>query len=182
MASQPHMTVGAYLVRRLEKLGLRHIFGVPGDYALTFFDILEESGIELINTCNELNAGYAADAYARISGIGAVCLTYGVGGFSVYNAVAGAYAERSPIAVISGGPKTSLRSTLHPNLLHHTIGDMNLQRDIFERITQDAVVLTNPTRAVRQIDEVLAACVRYSRPVYIEIPADIATGSVRAAG
>ena len=175
MAHQPHMTVGAYLVRRLEQLGLRHIFGVPGDYALTFFDLLEESGIELINTCNELNAGYAADGYARISGIGAVCLTYGVGGFSAYNAVAGAYAERVPLAVISGGPKTTLRSRLHPNLLHHTIGDMNLQRDIFERITQGAVVLTSPTQAVRQIDEVLAACVRYSRPVYIEIPADMVT-------
>jgi indolepyruvate decarboxylase len=182
MVTQPHTTVGAYLVRRLEQLGLRHIFGVPGDYALTFFDILEESGIELINTCNELNAGYAADGYARMSGIGAVCLTYGVGGFSVYNAVAGAYAERSPLVVISGGPKTALRSRLHPNLLHHTIGDMNLQRDIFERITQDAVVLLSPTQAVRQIDELLAACVRYSRPVYIEIPADMATEGCETPG
>ncbi len=182
MVAQPHMTVGAYLVRRLEQLRLRHIFGVPGDYALTFFDILEESGIELINTCNELNAGYAADGYARMSGIGAVCLTYGVGGFSAYNAVAGAYAERSPLAVISGGPKTALRSRLHPNLLHHTIGDMNLQRDIFERITQGAVILSSPTQAVRQIDELLAACVRYSRPVYIEIPADMATEGCEAPG
>ncbi len=173
MAHQPHMTVGAYLVRRLEQLGLRHIFGVPGDYALTFFDLLEESDIELINTCNELNAGYAADGYARVSGIGAVCVTYGVGGFSVYNAVAAAYAERVALVVISGGPKTTLRSRLHPNLLHHTVGDMNLQCDIFERITQGAIVLTNPTQAVRQIDETLAACVRYSRPVYIEIPADM---------
>ena len=146
MAHQPHMTVGAYLIRRLEQLGLRHIFGVPGDYALTLFDFLEESGIELINTCNELNAGYAADGYGRISGLGAVCLTYGVGGFSAYNAVAGAFAERVPLVVISGGPKTTLRNRLHPNLLHHTIGDMNLQRDIFERITQAAVVLTSPPR------------------------------------
>jgi len=175
MVHRPHMTVGAYLIRRLEQLGLRHIFGVPGDYVLTFFDFLEESGIELINTCNELNAGYAADGYGRISGIGAVCLTYGVGGFSVYNAVAGAYAERVPLVVISGGPKTTLRNRLHPNLLHHTIGDMNLQRDIFERVTQGAVVLTSPTQAVRQIDETLAACVTYSRPVYIEIPADMVT-------
>jgi indolepyruvate decarboxylase len=167
------MTIGAYLIRRLEQIGLRHIFGVPGDYALTFFDLLEESGIGLINTCNELNAGYAADGYARISGIGAVCLTYGVGGFSAYNAVAGAYAERVPLVVISGGPKTTLRGRLHPNLLHHTIGDMNLQRDIYERITQGAVVLTSPTQAVLQIDELLASCLRHSRPVYIEIPADM---------
>jgi indolepyruvate decarboxylase len=173
------MTVGRYLVRRLEQLGLRHIFGVPGDYALTFFDVLEKSRVKLVNTCNELNAGYAADAYARISGVGAVCLTYGVGGFSVYNAVAGASAERVPLVVISGGPRISLRGRLHPYLLHHTIGDMNLQRDIFEKITQAAVVLTSPTQAPRQIDETLAACVRHSRPVYLEIPADMVAEACR---
>jgi len=167
------MTVGRYLVRRLEQLGLKHAFGVPGDYVLTFLDLLEESSIDLVNTCNELNAGYAADGYARVTGLGAVCITYGVGGFSAYNAVAGAFAERIPLVVISGGPKLSLRGRLHPNLLHHTIGDMNLQRDIFDRITQAAIVLRNPVQALRQIDETLAVCVRHSRPVYIEIPADM---------
>jgi indolepyruvate decarboxylase len=167
------MTVGRYLVRRLEQLGLKHIFGVPGDYVLKFFDLIEKSSIDLVNTCDELNAGYAADGYARISGVGAVCVTYGVGGFSLYNAVAGAFAERVPLVVISGGPKLTLRGRLHPHLLHHTIGDMNLQHDIFEKITQTAVVLTNPVQAAKQIDESLAACVRYSRPVYLEIPADM---------
>lgn len=166
-------TVGKYLVRRMEQLGLKHAFGVPGDYVLTFLDLLEESSIDLVNTCNELNAGYAADGYARVSGVGAVCLTYGVGGFSAYNAVAGAFAERIPLVVISGGPRLSLRGRLHPSLLHHTVGNMNLQHDIFASITQAAVVLRNPTQALRQIDETLSACVRHSRPVYIEIPADM---------
>ncbi|MBI4767892.1 MAG: alpha-keto acid decarboxylase family protein [Deltaproteobacteria bacterium] len=167
------MTVGKYLVRRLEQMGLRHIFGVPGDYVLKFMDLIEESSLDLVNTCSELNAGYAADAYGRLAGVGAVCITYGVGGFSVYNAVAGAFAERVPLIVISGGPRLSLRGRLHPYLLHHTIGDMNLQHDIFEKITQAAVVLTSPERAVGQIDEVLATCLRTSRPVYLEIPADM---------
>jgi len=166
-------TVGRHLVRRLEQLGLKHAFGVAGDYVLTFLDLLEESSIDLVNTCNEMNAGYAADGYGRVSGLGAVCVTYGVGGFSAYNAVAGAFAERIPLVVMSGGPRRALRGRLHPSLLHHTVGDMNVQHDIFEKITQAAVVLTNPDRALRQIDETLSACVRLSRPVYIEIPADM---------
>ncbi len=175
MVHLPPMTAGRYLIRRLEQLGLKHIFGVPGDYVLKFLDLIEESNIDLVTTCNELNAGYAGDAYARTAGLGAVCVTYGVGGFSVYNAVAGSFAERVPLVVISGGPSLSLRGRLHPYLLHHTIGDMNLQRDIFEKITQAAVVLSNPAQAPSQIDETLAACLRYSRPVYIEIPADMVT-------
>jgi indolepyruvate decarboxylase len=167
------MTVGRYLVRRLEQLNLKHVFGVPGDYVLRFLDLIEESSMDLVNTCSELNAGYAADGYARMAGLGAVCITYGVGGFSAYNAVAGAFAERVPVVVISGGPRLGLRGRLHPYLLHHTIGDMNLQHDIFEKITQAAVVLENPVQAMRQIDETLAACLRHSRPVYIEIPADM---------
>ena len=94
MPVRAKMTVGKYLIRRLEQAGLKHIFGVPGDYVLKFYDLLEASEIKVVGTCNELNAGYAADAYARIRGLGGVCVTYGVGGFSVLNAVAGAFVER----------------------------------------------------------------------------------------
>ena len=69
-------TVATYLLTRLKQAGLKHAFGVPGDYVLTFMDRLIESGIELVGTCNELNAGYAADAYARINGIGCICVTW----------------------------------------------------------------------------------------------------------
>ena len=171
MAKANNATVGTYLAKRLEQAGIRHIFGVPGDYVLDFFDILEESNLNVVCNCNELNAGYAADAYARLNGVSGVCVTYGVGGLSLLNAVAGAFAERLPLIVISGGPNISERS--HHHLLHHTIGDMNLQYNIYEKITVASVILTNPRQAPRQIDETIEACLRFKRPVYIEIPTDI---------
>lgn len=164
-------TVGKYLVKRLEQVALKHIFGVPGDYMLPFFDYLEESKMKVINNCNELNAGYAADAYARINGLSAICVTYDVGGLSALNAVVGSFAERLPVIVISGGPKTTERP--HHHLLHHTIGEMDLQYKIYEKATVAAVVLMDPKKAPEQIDETIAACIRLKRPVYIEVPLDI---------
>ena len=166
-----NMTVGKYLTTRLEQAGLKHIFGVPGDYVLHFFDDLEKSAMDMVCTCNELNAGYAADAYARMNGVGAVCVTYGVGGFSIFNAVVGSYAERLPIIVISGSPKLSDRA--NPHLLHHTTGDLNLQYKIYEQATVASVILVSPEQAPQQIDDTIAACLRARRPVYIEIPMDI---------
>jgi len=174
------MTVGGYLVRRLEQVGLKHIFGVAGDYVLRFFDLLEASSIDLVVTCNELNAGYAADAYARLNGVGGVCVTYGVGGFSVFNAVAGAFAERVPLIIISGAPK--IPKTPGRVLLHHTIGDMNLQYKIYEHIMAAAVVLQDPVQAPDQIDQTIAACLQSRRPVYIEIPMDMVAQPCRSAG
>jgi TPP-dependent 2-oxoacid decarboxylase len=173
-------TVGQYLVRRLEQVGLKHIFGVPGDYVLGFFDLLEASSIDLVVTCNELNAGYAADAYARLNGVGGVCLTYGVGGFSVFNAVAGAFAERVPLIIVSGGPRIPPGASRV--LLHHTIGDMNLQYKIYEHIMAAAVILKDPEQAPDQIDQTIAACLRSRLPVYIEIPMDLVTQPCRPAG
>src|SRR6476661_562395 len=106
-------TVATYLIGRLKQAGLRHAFGVPGDYVLSFMDRLMEEGIELIGTCNELNAGYAADAYARIKGIGCIC---------AMNAIAGAYAEQVPLVVLVGGPRTTQRR--FAMLLHHSVGDL----------------------------------------------------------
>ena len=164
-------TVGRYLADRLKQLGVGHVFGVPGDYVLTFMDVIIESGIELIGTCNELNAGYAADAYARINGIGALCVTYGVGGLSALNAVAGAYAEQVPLVAISGGPGLAHR---RPSmLLHHSVGDLRTQLSIYANLTVASVLLTDPDQAPAQIDTVLAACLTHKRPVAIEIPADL---------
>src|SRR5262249_40017872 len=98
------LSIGQYLIRRLQDYGLQHVFGIPGDYILTFYGQLEKSPIEVIGCTREDCAGFAADAYARINGIGAVCVTYCVGGLSVCNSVAGAYAEKSPVVVISGAP------------------------------------------------------------------------------
>ncbi|MGB7415142.1 MAG: thiamine pyrophosphate-binding protein [Thermosynechococcaceae cyanobacterium] len=165
------LTVGDYLAKRLQEIGLNKIFGVVGDYVLDLMDVLLDNDLQLIATCNELNAGYAADAYARLNGVSVVCVTYNVGGLSLVNAIAGAYAELVPTIVISGAPSTTQqRQNL---LLHHTAVDYNLQLEIFEKITVAAVRLTSPTQAARQIDNTIAACLRERRPVYIEIPTDM---------
>jgi TPP-dependent 2-oxoacid decarboxylase len=165
------ITVGEYLFQQLESLGVNHIFGVPGDYVLGLMDVLNTTPIKLVCNCNELNAGYAADAYARLRGIGAVCVTYGVGGFSLVNAIVGAYAERVPLVVISGAPNSSVgQGNL---LLHHTTGDYNLQFSIMEKATVAAVILSDASQAAHQIKRTLAACLHHKRPVYIEIPVDL---------
>ena len=70
------VSIGAYLIQRLHTLGVRHVFGIPGDYVLGFYDMLQRSKLQIINTCDEQGAGFAADAYARVKGLGAVCVTY----------------------------------------------------------------------------------------------------------
>jgi TPP-dependent 2-oxoacid decarboxylase len=174
-------TVGGYLVKRLEQIGVSHIFGVPGDYVLKFFDLLEESSIDVIGTCNELNAGYAADAYARFKGVGAVCVTYGVGAFSLFNAIAGAYAEYVPVIAICGGPKLSLRKD-HEGLLHHIAGYATLQEEIYEKITVSTTLLSDAEKAPAEIDRVINECLLFRRPVFIEIPADIVQAQCDAPG
>src|SRR5512140_438348 len=126
-------TIGRYLVERLEQTGLRHVFGIPGDYVLHFYDLLVASKLEIVGTWTEAGAGFAADAYARVNGVGALCVTYCVGGLSALNAVAGAYAEKSPLIVISGAPGLSER--VRSPLLHHKVRDFNTQRLIFEQVT-----------------------------------------------
>ena len=125
-------TVGTYLAQRLQELGLTHYFAIPGDYNLELLDeMLKNKSLQMINCCNELNAGYAADGYARINGVSALAVTYSVGGLSAVNAVAGAYAENLPVIVISGGPNTN--SVQDAEILHHTLATENYSfvRDIF---------------------------------------------------
>lgn len=164
-------TVGGYLVQRLEELGVKHVFGVPGDYVLRFYDLLVESDVEVVGTCTEAGAGFAADAYARVNGLGAVCVTYCVGGLNALNSVAGAYAEKSPVIVISGAPGLGERA--RSPLLHHKVRDFNTQRLIFEKVTVAAAALEDAAAAPGQIDETLDACLRHKRPVYLEIPRDV---------
>lgn len=166
-------TVGGYLIARLEEQGLKHIFGIPGDYILAFYDMLEKSDIDVVGTCTEAGAGFAADAYARVSGLGALCVTYCVGGLNALNPVAGAYAEKSPLVVISGAPGIGERGKRR--LLHHRIRDYDSQRNIFREVTVAAVVLDDADRAPEVIDRALLACHRHKRPVYIELPRDMVT-------
>jgi len=111
--------IGEYLIQQLYAHGVRHVFGIPGDYVLGFYGQLERSKLRLINTCDEQGAGFAADAYARVRGLGAVCITYCVGGLKVANSTAEAFAEKSPVVVISGAPGIKDRDK-NP-LLHHKV-------------------------------------------------------------
>lgn len=99
-----HTTVGEYVITRLVQHQVRHVFGVPGDYVLTFYDQLLASKLMTVGTCTEAGAGFAADAYVRVNGLGVCCVAYCVGGLNTINAVAGAYAEKSPLILISGAP------------------------------------------------------------------------------
>ncbi|MBD3674239.1 MAG: alpha-keto acid decarboxylase family protein [Planctomycetaceae bacterium] len=164
-------TIGGYLIKRLMDYGLEDIFGIPGDFVLGFYGMLEESPIRVIGTTREDSAGYAADAYARVNGIGAVCVTYCVGGLSTCNSIAGAFAEKSPVIVISGSPGMSERES--DPLLHHRVRDFQTQREVFEKITIASAALDDPLTAFREIDRCLEAAVRFKRPVYLEIPRDM---------
>lgn len=170
MNTQNADSIGQYLLDRLYAHGVREIFGVPGDYILGFYDQMVHSPIRHIGTTREDTAAFAADGYARCSGLGAVAVTYGVGALNTVNAVAGAYAESSPVVVISGAP--GVDEQRNDPLLHHRFGPFTFQREIFERITCASVVLNDPVIACRQIDQALAAARHYSKPVYIEIPRD----------
>jgi indolepyruvate decarboxylase len=168
--SRRALSIGGYLIERLRAIGVNDVFGIPGDFVLGFYAMLERSPIRVVGTCSELNAGYAADAYARVNGVGAVCVTYSVGGLSLINAVAGAYAEKSPVIVISGAPGVEERE--ENLLLHHRVGAFSTQLEIFERVTVAATCLDDTLTAFREIDRCLAAAVAQKRPVYIELPRD----------
>lgn len=168
---ESHVGVGDYLIDRILASGVRHVFGVPGDYVLGFFKKLEDSPLQVVNTCDEQGAGFAADAYARLKGLGVVCVTYGVGGLKVANTTAGAYAEKAPVLVISGAPGTHER--FRNPMLHHKVNQFDTQRKVFEELTVASADLCDPTTALREIDRVLAAIARTKRPGYLELPRDM---------
>jgi indolepyruvate decarboxylase len=165
------VSVGQYLLRRLEDYGIRHVFGIPGDYVLGFYSLLEQSPLEVIGCTREDSAGFAADAYARVHGMGAVCVTYCVGGLSLCNSIAGAYAEKSPVVVVTGSP--GLGERINNPLLHHRVRDFRTQFEVFEKLCVACAELNNPAVAFQEIDRVLEAAARYKRPVYLEIPRDM---------
>jgi indolepyruvate decarboxylase len=165
------LSVGKYLLDQLYRHGVRHIFGVPGDYVLGFYQMIEESPIEVIGTTREDAAGFAADAYARIRGLGAACVTYCVGGLSLANSTACAYAEKSPVIVIGGAPDLKGRER-HP-LLHHLVRDFRTQYEVFSRLTVASASLDDLYTAYDEIDRVIHAVERYKRPGYIELPRDL---------
>ena len=165
--------VAPFLIQRMNNAGVNHVFGVPGDYLLNFYKKLEDfDGIDLISCTDENHAGFAADAYSRVAGIGCVAVTYNVGALKIANAVACAYAERSPLVIISGSP--GLKEREEGILLHHMVRSFDCQREVFENITCASAVLDNPNRAGYEIDRVFEALNFYKQPIYIELPRDVA--------
>ena len=165
------LSIGQYLISRLADYGIQHVFGLPGDYVLAFYSMLEHSEIKLVSCTREDCAGFAADAYARVHGMGAVCVTYGVGGLSLANSIAGAYAEQSPVIVISGA--TGLKERVNNPLLHHRVRDWSTQLDVFDKLCAASLELNDPVTAFRDIDYALDIAHRFKRPVYLEVPRDM---------
>ncbi|MBN2474297.1 MAG: alpha-keto acid decarboxylase family protein [Pirellulales bacterium] len=164
-------SIGDYLIMRLQDHGVRDVFGVPGDYVLAFYTQLEKSPLNVVGCTREDCAGFATDAYARINGIGAVCVTYCVGGLSLCNSIAGAYAEKSPVVVISGSP--GLCERFNNPLLHHKVRNFRTQFEVFSRLCAANAELNDPTTAFREIDRVLDTVIRVRRPGYLELPRDM---------
>ena len=167
----PEITVAECLLMRLKEIGVDHLFGVPGDFVLGFFNQVLKSDLKYVGTCNELNAAYAADGYARIRGIGAFASTFGVGELSAINGVAGAFAERVPVVAITGSPAT-IDFRTRP-LLHHTLGDYRVPLRMYEKITVASTQLACGETAPAEIDRVLSACLSRRMPCYISLPADV---------
>jgi indolepyruvate decarboxylase len=176
------VSIGQYLAHRLVELGGAHVFGLPGDFNLTLLDeMLTVDGIDWVGNTNELNAAYAADAYARTTrGVAGLVTTYGVGELSAINGIAGSFAEDVPVVQITGMPTTTARAT--GALSHHTLVDGDY--DHFFRAYREVTVAGAILRAAdasREIDRVLRAALDESKPVYLGIPMDIASAPVSSA-
>ncbi|MFF3414774.1 alpha-keto acid decarboxylase family protein [Streptomyces sp. NPDC002698] len=169
-------TVGQYLVDRLRQLGLEHLFAIAGDYSIEWLNrYVAPSGTKIIEEVNEVNAGYAADGYARLRGIGALCVTYSAGALCAVNAVAGAYVEKVPLVLINGTPSVKKTITFEQTgfSAHHFISGRETDLQSFEHLTVAAVRIDNPDLAPTLIDYALTRCISERRPIYIELLQDM---------
>jgi len=167
------MTVGDFLLRRLQEAGIGHMFGVPGDFNLELLQQMEDGGyLKWVGTCNEMNASYAADGYARLHGMGAVAVTNAVGALGAINGIAGSYAEHVPVILIAGS--IPLRSIERGLGMHHTMGDGTWDRFLgaMSYVTAGQARLT-PYNAAAEIDRLILTAWREKLPVYLELPSDI---------
>ena len=168
------MNTAEYLINKLEELGITDFFGLPGDYNFDILYAIEDNeNVSWVGCTNELNAGYAADGYARQKGYGAVVTTYGVGELSAINAIAGSFAENVPVVSIVGTPSSKTIET--KKLVHHNFHQINTQAFIeaYKPVTETTAFL-NRDNAKLEIDRVLKVLVKEKRPVYIAIPSDVA--------
>lgn len=168
------ITVGEYLFRRIKQLGIGSIFGLPGDFNLALLDhIYDVEGLRWVGNTNELNAGYAADGYSRVKGLGVLITTFGVGELSAVNAVAGAYAEHVGLVHIVGVPAMSSQNK--KLLLHHTLGngDFTVFKRMSDNISEKSYILDDVSTCAAKIDDALKTAWQRQRPVYVAIPTNI---------
>ena len=168
------MNTAEYLVKCLEELGVNDFFGLPGDYNFNLLYAVENNpNTRWIGCTNELNAGYAADGYARMRGYGAIITTYGVGELSAINAIAGCMAENVPVVSIVGVPATKCIN--NKTCVHHNFQDVNYYAcyEAHKPVTAAVAYLTRDN-AKLEIDRILKVLVKEKKPVYIAIPLDIA--------
>lgn len=166
-------TVGEFIINRLKAVGIREILGVPGDFNLSLLEQIEEAeDFRFVGTCNELNAAYAADGYARQHGVGALLTTYGVGELSALNGIAGSRAENVPVISIAGAPPQY--ATEYHWHLHHSLADGDFG-NMLDAISPFAGVVTriSPMNVVEEVDRAIRTCIREKRPVHIQVPSDI---------
>lgn len=167
------MPLGDFLVAYLQKLGVTHLFGIPGDLVMRLFlRFGRPRGLHIVTMSHEPGVGFAADGYARATGrIGVVCVTYGAGGHNMVNPVAGSFSERVPILVISGGPGEEERKL--GALIHHQAKEIESQLHIYRELTCEARVIDSASTAAADIDAVVRAMWADRRPGYIEIHRDM---------
>jgi TPP-dependent 2-oxoacid decarboxylase len=167
------MKLGDFLVAYLRKIGVRHVFGIPGDLALKlFFALGRQHNLEVLTLSHEPGVGFAADGYARATGkIGVICVTYGAGGHNMVNPVAGSFSERVPLLIFSGGPGEEERKL--GTLIHHQAREIESQHRIYQEVTCASRVLTDPRTAAEGLHEVVRAVWAEQRPGYIEIHRDM---------
>ena len=174
------VSVSRYLLTRLYQLGVRSVHGVPAGLSLRVLEDFAPAGVRFIGSCNELNAAYAAEGYARVKGISALFTSFGVGELSAVNGVASAYADHSPLVHIVATPSTQEQNS--GAIVQHSLGDGNLRifAEIHAKITVAQVNLNCPDNVPEMCDWVLQQCVRNRRPVYIELPSDMQSRQVSA--
>ncbi len=171
-------TVIEHVLKRLNEIGVGDVFGVAGDYAFSVNDaIVEHPAINWIGCCNELNAAYAADGYARMRGVGALCTTYGVGELAAMSGIAGAYAENLPVFHLVGTPNLPTQESRA--LVHHTLG--NGKFDLFGAMAESVVCASatmTPQNAASETERLISAALYHRRPVYMAFPSDVANAPV----
>lgn len=160
-----------YLFEKIKKHGVDCTFGIPGDFVLPLYAAQERAELNTVVMTHEPSVGFAADAYARLRGLGVALVTYGAGGLNMVNPIGLAYAEESPVLVLSGSPETRYRSQ-KPHL-HHCVKTFDTQYNVFREVTESQTLLSNPTIAQDEIDRVIDTTLAQSRPGYIEIPRDM---------